>query len=240
MLNAGYKRGSTVPRAMGKTTLNFPVFCPKILMGIDNGHLPETVLDRSIRIDLHRASRDEMSTIEPFYSFDTEDEAAELSQSLSDWAKDHSLALREYRPTEIPDLSPRQWEIARTLVQLAHEIGNEDEIRASLHWLMTRNPERPDNKVTLYRSILQVFADTGEDRVTTRQIMERLSVDGVSVPGNSGKGLAAVLSEEGIAPDYIRLRPEHPGSVADKPIQRGYFRHKFDGAFARYLSDDED
>ena len=240
MLNAGYKRGATVPRAAGTTTINYPVFCPKVLMGIDNGHLPDTVLDRSIRIDLHRASREEMTTIEPFYSFDVEDEAAELSQSLSDWAKGISTVLREYRPAPIDGFAPRQWEIARTLVQLAYAIGNEDRIRQALASVMTRNPERPDAKVSLYRAILDLFASTDEDRVTTRMILDKLATDGVAVPGNSGKGLAAVLSEEGITPDYLRLRPGHPGIVDGKMIQRGYFRHKFDGAFARLLADEED
>lgn len=240
ILNAGYKRGASVPRAAGKSTINFPVFCPKVLMGIDNGHLPETVTDRSIRIDLHRASPDEMTTIEPFYSFDVEDEAAELSQQLSDWAKQNSCVLREYRPAPIEGFAPRQWEIARTIVQLAHAIGNEDRIRDALSALMTANPERPSGKVLLYRSIFALFAETDEDRLTSKQILERLAQDGVSVPGNSGKGLANVLSEDKIMGDYIRLRADHSGFDPERsPVQRGYFRHKFDGAFFRYLEDEE-
>lgn len=244
MLNAGYKRGASVPRSFGKVAIQFPVYCPKILMGIDNGHLPDTVTDRSIRIDLRRATPDQMLTVEPFYSFDVEDEAAELSQTLSDWAKDHSLALREYRPDPIDGFQPRQWEISRTLVQLASEIGNERRIREALAEVMTRNPERPSGKVALYRSIFNLIEDMPAehaDRVTTRQILLRLQEDGVSVPGNSGMGLASVLSEDGIAPDYIRLREGHPGREGkggDKPTHRGYFRHKFDGPFIRFLDDD--
>lgn len=247
MLNAGYKRGSTVPRAFGKVTVQFPVYCPKILMGIDNGHLPDTVLDRSIRIDLRRATEDQMRAVEPFYSFDVEDEAAELQQSLSDWAKDHSLVLREYRPEPIAGFQPRQWEIARSLVQLAHEIGNESEFRAALHRVMTRNPARPSGKVALYQAIFDAFAAMpGEhaDRITTKQILTELDARGITVPGNSGKGLASVLGEDGIGPDYIRLRDGHPGRAIarteDTPTHRGYYRHKFDGAFLRYLDDDDD
>lgn len=240
MLNAGYKRGATVPRTFGKSTYSFPVYSPKILMGIDNGHLPDTVLDRSIRIDLHRATAAQMATVEPFYSFDTEEEAQEIRASLAEWARDNSLVLRDYRPEPIPDLSPRQWEIARTLVQLAKALGIEKRIRDALHRVMTRNPERPDAKVSLYKAISGLFQDLGEDRATTRQILDRLAEDGVSVPGNSGKGLAAVLSDDGVAPDYIRFRKDHPGYVDDKPIQRGYFRHKFDGPFFRYLEDEDE
>jgi hypothetical protein len=239
MLNAGYRRGAFVPRAAGKTTINFPVYCPKLLMGIDNGHLPDTITDRSIRIEMRRATPEEMLTVQPFYIFDVEDEAAELSQSLSDWAKDHSMVLKDYRPEAIPDLSPRQWEIARTLVQLSREIGNEDRIRDALHAVMTANPQRPDGKVSLYRSILNLFDECDTDRLTSRQILARLAVDGVHVPGDSGKGLSAVLSEDGIGPDYVRLPDGHPGIPDGKPVQRGYYRHKFDGAFMRYLEEEE-
>jgi hypothetical protein len=242
MLNAGYRRGATVPRVAGKVTINFPVHCPKILMGIDNGHLPDTVTDRSIRIDLRKATPEQMKGIEPFYIFDVEEEADELSSQLAEWAKQNSMVLRDYRPEPIPDLSPRQWEIARTLVQIAHAVGNEARIREALHTVMTRNPERPDGKVGLYRAIFNLLASMdGEhaDRVTSRQILAQLDLEGVNVPGQSGKGLASVLSEDGIAPDYIRLRPGHPGIIDGQPVQRGYFRHKFDGVFVRYLDDEE-
>lgn len=243
MLNAGYRRGAFVPRAAGKTTINFPVYCPKLLMGIDNGHLPDTVTDRSIRIDMRRATPEQMATVQPFYIFDVEDEAAELSQLLSDWAKDHSAVLKDYRPEAIPDLSPRQWEIARTLVQLASVIGNEDHIRTALHRVMTANPDKPDGKVALYRSIFNLFMEVDSDRITSKQILERLAVDDVHVPGDTMKGLSAVLSEDGIGPDYIRFPNGHPGIPSKdgkpQPVQRGYFLHKFDGAFVRYLEDDE-
>lgn len=240
MLNAGYKRGASVPRAFGKTTISFPVYCPKVMMGIDNGHLPDTVTDRSIRIDLHRATPEEMATIEAFYSFDVEDEAAELSQELSSWAIDHTLVLRDYRPEPIQGFAPRQWEIARSLVQLAAEIGIEDRIRAALQRVMTKNPERPTGKVALYRVIFDLFNLHDTDRLTSNQILTALDKEGIQVPGGSGKGLSSVLSEEGIVPDYIRFRADHPG-VAElaNPVQRGYFRHKFDGAFIRFIEDDD-
>lgn len=242
-LNVGYKlSGSTIPRASGKSSIDFPVYGPKLLIGIDNGHLPETVTQRSIRIDMHKRSQGELDAagIQPFYSWDVDDEAAEIQQSLSDWAKEHSMVLRDYRPKAPEGLTARQWEIGRTLVQLAHAIGNEAEIVESLLTVMNRNPEKPDRKVTLYRSIYTLFGMGDTDRVTTRQILAQLKTDGVRVPGDNGKGLSAVLSEDGITPDHIRLRPDHPGFVDDKPIQRGYFRHKFDGAFIRFLAPDDD
>lgn len=240
MLNAGYKRGATVPRVQGKATINFPVYCPKLLMGIDNGHLPDTITDRSIRIDMKRATPTDVR--EDWYFFDVEEESAEISAMLAQWAKDYSNVLKEYRPSKIDGLSPRQWEIARSLVQLAAAMGLEDRLRTALHSVMTANPQRPDGKVSLYRAIRDMYlaGDVQTDRLTSRDILANLTAQGIQVPGGSQKGLAAVLSEDGIAPDYIRFPDSHPAIIEKgKNVHRGYYRHKFDGAFTRYIGEDE-
>ena len=61
LLNAGNRRGTTVPRMVGEgrkmQVHDFSTFCPKVLAGI--GHLPDTVADRSIVISLQRRARNE-------------------------------------------------------------------------------------------------------------------------------------------------------------------------------------
>jgi hypothetical protein len=54
ILNAGYKRGQTVPRCVGKNHAlqNFHVFGPKAFACI--GHLPDTLRDRSIVVPMQR------------------------------------------------------------------------------------------------------------------------------------------------------------------------------------------
>jgi hypothetical protein len=56
ILNAGYKRGQTVPRCVGNSheLQNFRVYCPKAFAAI--GHLPATLADRSIVIQMQRRS----------------------------------------------------------------------------------------------------------------------------------------------------------------------------------------
>lgn len=242
-LNVGYKRGATIPRASGKGAIAFPVYGPKLMMGIDNGHLPETVTQRSIRIELAKQTQEQLvaAGVEEFYIFDVEEEVAELQQQLSDWAKRESMVLKDYRPARVPGISARQWEIGRSLIQLAHAIGNEAEIIKSLVTIMTRNPERPDRKVTLYRAIQDLFTQLDEDRLTTNQILAKLKDEGVNVPGNSGAGLASVLSEDGVGrTQVIRLPKSHPAFDPEKETYRGYYLHMFDGPFALYLIDHND
>lgn len=242
VFNIGYKVGTTVPRAAGKTTIRFPVYCPKILMGIDNGHLPETVANRSIRIDTHVATQDEVQKLDAFFPWNVDEDAAELQERLAQWGKDHAMVLRDYDP-DAGSLSNRQWEISRSLVQLAKAAGVEKRIREALTALFTRSTTRPPAKVRMYKAIFDLFDRTGLDKVTTRQVMDTLRDAGIAVTGNSGKGLASMLSDEAISPTYLRIdhrQKDHPAYVEGKVTHRGYYRHYFDDAFVKYLRPDED
>ena len=68
ILNAGHRRGATVPRCIGVSSKpqDFNVYCAKVLAGI--GVLPDTITDRSIPIRLARKRRSEH--VERFRSLD--------------------------------------------------------------------------------------------------------------------------------------------------------------------------
>lgn len=238
-LNVGYKRGATIPRSAGKTSIDFPVYGPKILGGIDNGHLPETVSQRCIRIELEKFTQDELDAmgIEPFYTFDVEDERDEIQQMLSDWAKRESMVLRDYRPKAPKGLTARQWEIARTLVQMAHAIGIEQRIVRALVTVFGRKRAQDNAKQRLYMAIKGHFEATGLDRVISRDLQAHLDAHGIAYPGNSGKGLASILGKDGISPQSIWVvDTENPKGKS----HRGYFLRQFDRAFVDHLPDEDD
>lgn len=242
-LNVGYKRGATIPRAAGKTTIAFPVYGPKILGGIDNGHLPETVTQRSIRIEIEKRTQDELEAagIQPFYTFDIEDESAEIQQMLSDWAKVHSMVLRDYRPAAPKGLTARQWEISRSLVQLAHAIGIENRVIKSLVTVFNRKRGQENAKQRLYMAVAELANETGASKLTTKMILAKLAEKGIGVPGNSGKGLSSVLKQDGITPRYLFIdKPDMPGYVEGKTTHRGYQRFQFDQAFVDFLPEEDD
>lgn len=85
LLNAGFRRGAVVRRMGGakNTTLEtFQVFCPKAFAGIGNC-LPDTILDRSISIELQRKTREE--PVERFRRRDVVPEGESLRDRLADW-----------------------------------------------------------------------------------------------------------------------------------------------------------
>jgi hypothetical protein len=125
VLNSGYKAGGFIYRAIGNPNsddggiVKFGTFSPKILAGIDNGHVPDTVLDRAIRINLRRKAPGQ--TVEEFYMEDVEIEVEELHAEIEAWvgANSDKLMDRTERPARIDGIGDRANEISRPLLALA-------------------------------------------------------------------------------------------------------------------------
>jgi len=245
VMNEGYAEGATVPRAAGGKTgsIRFPVYGPKMMIGADNGKMPESIETRLIRVDCVKHSQGELEDmgIQPMYPWVVDKEQAELSSMLAEWAKDNAMILRDYDPKPIDGLTARQWAMCRSLIQLGKAAGVETRIRKALTDLFSRQPERVDARVALYSAIFEVFEDNDTTKVTTRMLLAKLAESGIGVPGGSGKGLASVLSGDGITPTYIRIdKRSHPGYVEGKTTHRGYHRYQFDAAFVEFLPDVDD
>ena len=100
LLNAGTRRGTTVPRVVGEggkmRVEEFPVFCPKAIAGI--GKLPDTVADRSIPIRLRRRKRSE--SVARFRYREAKAQAAPIREAVAGHAE--RLDVADARPA-IPD-----------------------------------------------------------------------------------------------------------------------------------------
>ena len=83
LLNAGYKRGATIPRCVGSNfdVKHFKVYCAVALAGI--GELPDTIMSRSIVIKMRRRAPDE--AIEPFRIRIEEEVGHKLRDRLANW-----------------------------------------------------------------------------------------------------------------------------------------------------------
>src|SRR5262249_51493903 len=99
LLNAGFERGIRAIRMERSgncfVKITYDPFCPKILAGI--GRLPDTIVDRSIPILIHRKLK-----TQPCQKYRRQDRAAAnpLHDSLEAWSKDPELlrTLRETQP----------------------------------------------------------------------------------------------------------------------------------------------
>lgn len=252
--NAGYKRGLTVPRSMGKTSIDFPVYCPKIWIGIDNGRLPETLTSRAVRIDIRKGTPAQLDALkEGPYSYEVEDEAAEIQQMLSNWATREALVLRDYKPARPEGIHARLWEISRPMIQLAHALGVEDRIVKALTTIFARNPAKVSGREAMYRSLARMLENNPDaTEFLTRDIVAHLEGEGVQLPGRGGgKGLSAALLRDGSGEaGLIRLRGEGKPETAwdsrvtinpitNKPsfIARGYKRLQIEEAVAAFAEE---
>jgi hypothetical protein len=119
VLNAGYRRGATIPRMVGEgknmVVKNFAVFGPKAFAGI--GQLPDTIADRSIPIRLNRKSK--ADRIARFRYAVEKAAAARIVDALEEWSRAVESTLASSEPDLPQELSDRQWDIWEPLISIA-------------------------------------------------------------------------------------------------------------------------
>src|SRR5207245_3197323 len=98
LLNAGWRRGSSVARVVGEKSKmrveRFPVFAATALASI--GDLPETIESRAIIVPMRRRAPDE--PVEPFRLRKVTTVADQLRDSLAWWAERYHDELAEREP----------------------------------------------------------------------------------------------------------------------------------------------
>lgn len=221
VLNSGYKHNGSIARADKSSEDGFrdySTFCPKVLAGIDNGQVPDTVLDRSITIVLEKAAA---GTVEPFYSEDIEDEAADLQDAIRTWYATTSDRLRDRsnRPDALPELSDRQNDIIRPLLTIANQIPGWGD-RARRAFIRALGPQTtplsPQAKTLL---AARDWLDTNQaDRISSATLQ--------GIAGISGKQLANWFRAFGIEPGNYKI---------DGKNARGFLKVNMTDAFDRYL-----
>jgi hypothetical protein len=128
VLNAGYRRGATVPRVEGsgadRRVVDFEVYGPKAFAGIGATALPDTLVDRSIPIALTRRQPHERRP-ERFRQAQARAELLPLAERIAHWAQAQHGEIEQQRP-ELPDeLSDRQQDAWEILLAVAHVAGGD-------------------------------------------------------------------------------------------------------------------
>jgi hypothetical protein len=126
LINAGYERGLKAIRmdrgGGGFVKISFDPFCQKILSGI--GRLPDTIVDRSIPILIHRRLKTQPCQK---YRRQDRDKAKLQHEALETWSKDAGLVktLHESQPQMPESLTDRQEDIWEPLLAIADSIGGD-------------------------------------------------------------------------------------------------------------------
>jgi len=233
VLNAGFEVNGCVIRTVGENhdPTPFNVFCAKAISGI--GHLPDTLKDRSIELELRRKRKDE--TRERLRHADLA-EFIEIKRKLARWANDNMEALRIARPA-LPDaLNDRAQDCWEPLLAIADQVGGEWSkiARDAAIAISGIDEQAPSINEELLADIKQVFEKHGDRIISTAQLLEKLCSDDDAPWATWHKGkpmtprqLAMRLIEFGIAPKQRRLN--------DGSNLKSYALYEFEDVFNRYL-----
>jgi len=238
LLNAGNRRGTSVPRCVGQSQqlVDFPVFCPKALAGI--GQLPDTVADRSIPIRLQRRTRDEQ--VEPFRRRTLEPEAAQLRAKIEQWveaAVQRLLDLIPSLPTELDDRASDGWEPLLAIADLAAGDWPDTARNTALSLSGAREPEDESIGVRLLADLQAVFQVASAEQLPTSELIDRLAAIEEAPWGDyrhagpvKPRTLASLLKPYGVRPRDLRV---------DDRALKGYRAADLTDVWTRYLPDAE-
>lgn len=239
ILNAGTRRGTTVPRVVGEgkrmTVQDFATFGPKALAAI--GTVPDTISDRAIPVRLERRARSE--AIERFRVREASEAAEPLREALEVAVGPVLDTLATARP-ELPDaLGDRAQDAWEALLAIADAAGGSWPRRARTAAIALSGERQEDMDeaslpLLLLSDIRASFETAGTDRLTSAQLVESLVRDEERPWATyrrddkplTAHGMSRLLHRYGIRPGMHRFG-EH--------VSRGYQRADFEAAWDRYL-----
>lgn len=230
ILNSGHNRKGKTIRCVGDDNKPkaFSVYCPKMVAAI--GDLPETIMDRSIKIPMRRKLADEK--IVRLRRFDGTD----IRRRCVRWARDNAGIIAATKPVLPPELNDRaadNWEI---LFAIADRAG-EDWRNRSLDAAFALSGDAAQTAATLGVELLHdmdaIFAANTATRMTTADLITALK-------SLEERPWASLCFGKGISPHYLAklLKPFEINSrtmrFGDNSTAKGYDRDMLQDSLTRY------
>jgi 5S rRNA maturation endonuclease (ribonuclease M5) len=242
ILNAGFQTGTPVPRVSGDSQNRrvemFNVYCPKALGGI--GELPDTIADRSIRIELKRRKTSEQ--VERARRRALEQIAEPLRGRLTATGTaiaQHLVQARPSIPDQLDDRAADIWEPLLAIADLGGPAWAARARQAAVALTTGESREEESRGLVLLRDIRGLFEESRVDRISTNDLIRSLVGDEESPwaewwderedkpAKGSQRRLAQLLKPYGIRSRTLRM---------DEGQAKGFERTDFQDAWARYLS----
>lgn len=215
---------------------DFPVFCPKVLAGIDTGsRIPATVRDRSISIRMVRKTSAE--PVARFRFRAARAEAENLRQELALWGTAAAEGLHDAEPADIPAiLDDRTAEAWEPLLAIADQAGGDWPASARTAATVLSGDEDPDEQSLgglILEAVQVAFGD--ESQIRSRDLLKAIN-EREDLPfgafrdggGIDGRGLAKYLKP-------YRLKKPQTLRFGDDETLKGYRREWFEEAWKRWV-----
>ncbi|MGI8711577.1 MAG: DUF3631 domain-containing protein, partial [Acidimicrobiales bacterium] len=234
LLNAGHRRGATIPRCVGPAheVRKFPVYAAVALAGL--GDLPDTLMSRAVVVRMRRRAPHESVT--PFRRRLAAPEGGELRDRLATWATGVADRLTGAWPEMPPGVTDRPADVWEPLLAIADAAGGTwpERGRTACVELCRTNVSRDASLgIRLLADLRTIFGD--EDRLGTETVLERLyaleEAPWADLRGRpmDARGLARRLGNYEVASAQLKV---------DGHKVRGYRREDLWDAWQRYLAPD--
>lgn len=241
LLNAGHRRSGVSYRCVGdgstQKVVAFPSYAAVAVGGL--GHLPDTILTRSVVIRMRRRAPNE--PIEPYRQRIHEPQGGELREQLAEWATAVRPMVDGIFPEMPEGVTDRPADVWEPLLAVADAAGGDWPTRArkACVELITaaKSEDRGSLGIRLLTDLREIFAQVG--KIPTAQLLDKLhDLDEAPWASLSGKPLDA----RGLS----RLLREYVTS-ANKPITarniktadgvaKGYYAEDLYDAWTRYCA----
>jgi hypothetical protein len=238
LLNAGYKRGATIPRCTGPQfeVTHFDAYAAVALAGL--GQLPDTIMSRSVIIKMRRRAPNE--NVEPFRSRRHADAGHELRDRLAGWALAVGVETGEAWP-EIPaGVEDRNEEIWEPLLAVAEAAGGawpQKAKEACVFLVKAASTREQSLGIRLLADLRTIFSGSDDRKLSTDFIIDSLKSShsgladdapwaDLNGDGINARKLAKLLKEYGITSKKIRV---------NDATMMGYTHGDLLDAWQRYL-----
>lgn len=237
MLNAGYKRGNTIPRCVGDAAKmkvqRFKVFAPVAMAGIA-GNMPATITTRAVTI--HMRKRKASEHVAAFRERDAEVEAKPIRDELQAWVDLVAQNLEAARPTMPTGVVDRPAECWEALLAVADAAGGDwpERARAACRYFVLDVTDSPSLGVRLLRDLRKIYGDA--DRMPSADVIAKLITLEESPwasmwgdrPIDAGR-LARELKRYEVGPVTFAVAP----GTSDRTKAKGYVTFQTFGAQAQ-------
>jgi hypothetical protein len=233
LLNAGYRRGASIPRCVGPRheVQDFVVFAAVAVAGI--GDLPDTITTRSINIPMRRRAANEH--IEQFRVRIHEPEGHAIRDQLAQWTESVGAAAGAAWPALPEGVVDRRAEAWEPLIAIADIAGGDWPQRARVAAVadVAAHRERaPSLGIRLLMDLKKVFGE--RDAVSTDELLETLNALD-EAPWGEIKG-GKPMDSRGLATRLKRYQVKSKNVRIGGDVLKGYAREDLHDAWQRYVS----
>lgn len=233
VINAGHSRKNAfVIRCDGEDNkpTRFNVYCAKAISGI--GHLPETIKDRSIILELRRKLPSEQKLR---LRHANQAEWHNIKRKCLRWVSDNFEAIKTTRPQlpeQLHDRAQDNWECLFIIAQLA---SDEWLNKANKAALLIDGAEIVPLSISeqLLTDIKQIFSHYSHSKIHSEVLVSELNADNEKMWASWNKGKPITQSQLAARLKPFRIKSKKV-RVEDK-VLNGYELSQFDDAFKRYL-----